>query len=478
MNSSIRRLGYVIVAMFAVLLAFTSRWTIFDKASLNANANNKRRILEGEYFHRGDIATAHGTVIARSVRGAGGAYHRVYPYGSLFANAIGYSASSIGQAGMEAAWEPQLAAAESGTIASLFNRLSGQAPNQGDEVVTTLDPTAQHAAVEGLAGHAGAVVAIEPATGAIRALASSPSFDPNRLTSSAYRAQLNSATDAPLFNRATQASYAPGSTFKVVTAIAAIDSGLASPASVFSGRSPIEDEGRPLSNFSNEQFGDISLTTALTFSVNTVWAQVAKLVGKDRFAHYMAALGFGRKQTVGLPADAVRASGEYANGAAIPPTSDLVDVSRMGIGQDRLEVTPLQMAMVASAVANGGKLMSPRLVREIMEPDGRVARRFAPAVYSHAFSSHTADEVAAMMSKVVQEGTGTAAALSGVEVAGKTGTAETSRPGLNQAWFIGFSPIKSPRIAVAAVVEDSPGEGGTVAAPIVKRVMEAVLRGR
>ena len=256
-------------------------------------------------------------------------------------------------------------------LQTILNQLQGKKP-QGDEVVTTLDPSAQKVAISALAGHKGAVVALEPRSGAVTVMASTPGFNPNALRSSSAAAALARDTQGkPLVNRATQFGYAPGSTFKVVTATAAIDSGDYSPSSTLSGRDNVVISGVPLENDDNESFGAITLTEALTKSVNTVWAQVAEKVGKRTMARYMDRFGFDRKPELDYPEDQMSASGPYVGSRLIRPTSPLVDVGRMGIGQDKLEVVPLQMAEVAAAVANRGRLMVPHLTDRIVDPEGR-----------------------------------------------------------------------------------------------------------
>jgi penicillin-binding protein A len=192
---------------------------------------------------------------------------------------------------------------------------------------------------------------------------------------------------------------------------------------------------------------------------------------------YMDRLGFDAQPPIDLPSDERRASGEFRNGSLLPPTSRLVDVGRMAIGQDKLNVTPLQMAMVASSVANGGRLMKPHLVDRVVDRDGRTVDRVQPQQQSRVMSASSAQKVNQMMQNVVREGSGTAAALQGIDVAGKTGTAEVDRPcGPNQLWFIAFAPAKNPKVAVAATVECGQGTGGTVAAPIAKAVMQELLK--
>jgi len=478
-NRPIMALYGVLVLLFALLVVFTSRWTILQASALNHNPLNHRQLLESLRTPRGSITAADGTVLARSRPVGTGdlrTYTRVYPpAASPFAHVLGYSFVRTGQAGLEHAYNDDLTG-KANDVKTLLDQLTGK-QQTGDDVLTTLDPKAQKAALDGLAGRKGPVVALDPRTGAIKAMASYPGYDPSALRSASTKRALDTDTSSPLFNRATQSAYAPGSTFKVVTAIAALESGKFTPGSTLNGKSPITISGVPLANFNGEQFGVIDLTTALTHSVNTVWAQVAVALGKPRLAATMEKLGFDHDPPLDYPASQMRPSGEYKDGRLLSPLSRFVDVGRMGIGQDKLQVTPMQMAMVASAVANGGVLMQPHIASRILDRDGRTVRRIAPQVESHVMSASTARQVGQMMANVVREGTGTAAALQGVDVAGKTGTAEVgSCPTGSQLSFIGFAPVNRPRVAVAVTVECAPGQGGTVAAPIAKQVMEALLR--
>jgi peptidoglycan glycosyltransferase len=303
-------------------------------------------------------------------------------------------------------------------------------------------------------------------------MVSVPGYDPNSIPD--RFSDLRRAPRSPLLNRTVQSGYPPGSTFKVVTATAAIDSGRFTPQSFVDGKSPKEIDGVPLTNFGGTSFGQITLTDALTNSVNTVWATVAERVGKRTMYDYMRRYGFNRKPLLDLPRDEMRASGVYDRNGDLLNVSDAVDIGRVAIGQERLQVTPLQMALVPAAIANGGSLMRPHLVRDVRDRDGRVVRREKPSEQSEVMKPGTASALAQMMSKVVEEGTGTAAALEGIDVAGKTGTAEVGT--VNQAWFIAFAPVERPRVAIAVTVERTAGQGGTVAAPIAKQVMQELLR--
>jgi len=479
MNRPIAQLFGLVIVLFLLLIGFTSRWTVFQAQSLRDNAFNARGVLEQQLIPRGAIRAADGTVLARSTRGRGGTYTRTYPTGDLFSLPIGYSYTALGRVALESSRNSELTGrANVSQLNSVIDQLTGH-KQVGDDVYTTLDPKAQRIAVAQLAGRKGSVVALDPRTGAIKVMASFPSYDPTALRRGQAALAALVQSGQSLQNRATQAAYLPGSTFKVVTAIAAIDSGRYTPDSMLSGASPITISGVPLANDAGEQFGVISLTQALTNSVNTVFAPVAVAVGKSTMAKYMDRLGFDAPPPIDLPTGSRRASGEYANGRLLAPTSDRVDVGRMGIGQDKLEVTPLQMAMVAAAVANHGVLMTPHLTDRAVDKDGRSVETVKPAAFSDVMSPQTATEVGAMMSHVVNDGgTGTAAALPGIEVAGKTGTAQLGAgTSVNQLSFIAFAPLQNPRVAIAVTVERAAGFGGTVAAPIAKAVLQSLLAG-
>jgi peptidoglycan glycosyltransferase len=468
MKSPIIRLFGLFMLLFAVLIGWTSRWTVLDASSLNNNVLNKRPLIDELRIQRGRILAADGTVLARSIPQRGGIWGRMYPTGSLFSQPVGFSIAAQGRAaGLERSRGDALRGLQTG-LSSIFGQLSSH--RVGDDVYTTLDPKAQQVAKQALGGQAGSVVALDPRTGAIKAMYANPGYDDNH-------------PDAPggsQFDLSTQSASPPGSTFKVVTATAAIDSGKYSPSSVVDGKSPVTISGVPLNNDNNQNFGPIDLTTALTFSVNTVWAQVAEQLGRGTMTDYMKRFGFYSKPPVDLPPTELNTSRPYSfKGRALPPGSPNEDIGRIAIGQGGLLVTPLQMAMVAAAVANGGKLMVPHLTDRIVDADGRTVQTIHPSVMSQVMKLSTAQAVGQMMRKVVDEGTGTPAQLgSGIVFAGKTGTASVGVTGSNltQPWFIGFAPLQNPRVAIAVTVERSQGGfGGTVAAPIAKAVVQTLL---
>jgi len=475
-NRPILRLYGLVVVLFALLVGFTSRWTVFEASSLRDNPLNARPLLEQERIARGPILAANGATLARSVRSREGTYERTYPQGEALAQAIGYSYTDLGSSGLERYRNSALSGQTGTNLQTILDQLQGTKP-QGEKVITTLDPRAQRVANAALAGHRGAVVALDPRTGAVTVMASSPSFDPNALRSPARAERLKTDAAGPLVNRATEFGYAPGSSFKIVTATAAIDTGAYTPESLVSGRNDVLVSGLALANDNDESFGEITLTQALVHSVNTVYAQVAVKLGKGTLARYMERFGFDRKPQLDYPVEEMSTSGEYLQGRVLAPTSRFVDVGRMGIGQDKLEVTPLQMAEVAAAVANGGRLMVPHLTSRIVDSEGRTVLQVAPRVQSVVMKPATAAAVTSMMEAVVNEGTGVAAQIPGIHVAGKTGTAQTQiGNALNNVWFIAFAPVSNPRVAVAVTLQNEPGQGATFAAPVAREVMERLLK--
>ncbi|MBN1530187.1 MAG: penicillin-binding protein 2 [Thermoleophilaceae bacterium] len=418
-------------------------------------------------------------MLARSVprgRGEERIYTRVYPERGLFAHPVGYSFLLNGQRAIERYRNDELTGEED-EFQSILTGLEDRT-RKGFDVVTNLDVQAQQTALAALQGRKGAVVAIEPSTGKVRVMASVPDYDPNLIPDEIGR--LNSDPDKPVLNRTTQEAYPPGSTFKVVTATAAIDTGAVTPETVIDGSSPLEVSGVPLENFGGTDFGPITVTDGLTNSVNTVFAQLGEKVGRSTLVEYMKRYGFFEDPKLDLPEDEMIASGvRRADGDLV---EDGFDVGRVAIGQGGAEgeirATPLQMAEVAATIANGGRLMKPRLTDRVLRDDGRVKERITPDLQAEVMKESTAKALTEMMGRVVEEGTGTQAALAGIQVAGKSGTAEVgANREFTQPWFIAFAPIDDPRMAVAVTLERTQGQGGTVAAPIARQVLESLLSG-
>ena len=478
MNRQIVQLFGLFALLFALLVVFTSRWTVFEAQSLEDHEANRRPLIEEQKIPRGIIYARDGRTELAVNRGQGRGedriYTRFYPEGELFAHPLGYSFIRNGQRSLERSRNDDLAGREN-EFESLFAGLEGR-DREGLDVVTNLDVGGTQAAIAGLAGRRGAVVALDPRTGKVRVMVAFPTYDPNLVTSDFGRIQRENL----LLNRSTEERYPPGSTFKVVTATAALDSGKVTPTSVIDGSSPKEISGTPLANAGGQSFGPVSLTDALTNSVNTVFAQLGEEVGANTLVDYMRRFGFYDLPELDYPDDQMEPSGVINKDGRF--VAEDFDVGRVAIGQGGEEgqilTTPLQMALVAAAVANDGKLMRPRLTDSVVRKDGRVKERVQPDLQSQVMKPETAEQLTAMMSRVVEEGTGTAAALSGVPVAGKTGTAEVGADlQFTQPWFIAFAPVDDPRIAIAVTIEQQPpgSAGGTVAAPIAKSVLEALL---
>lgn len=482
MNRQIVKLFGLFVVLFAVLIGFTSYWAVFDAEALRQKDANKRPLLEQQQIKRGRILAADGTVLARSVpKGRGDAlrYVRRYPEGSLFGHPIGYSFVREGDSEFEQFHNDELIG-ENSELSSIIDELRGE-QQEGNDVVTNIDPEAQRVALAGLEAQGfGAVVAIEPSSGRVRVLASNPGYDPNRIPFDLTQLNLNTL-ETPLLNRGTQGLRPPGSTFKVVTAAAGLDSGTITPETLIDAPGTIDVQGQPLANDFDQDYGEIALDEALTNSVNTWFAQLGEDLGAETMFEYMDRFGFGSTPAIDLPDDQVYRSGVFDGDRLLGP-ADPVDVARIAFGQERLIVTPLQMAQVAAAVANGGSLMRPQIWSRVVDPDGRVVDELDPSQYSRPIDEGSAAELTTAMEGVVREGTGTNAAIPGIAVAGKTGTAETpfnescgGGSEENQAWFIGFAPADDPEIAIAATIECTEAFGGDVAAPIFREVAESLL---
>jgi peptidoglycan glycosyltransferase len=469
MNDQIVKLFAFILVLFGLLVFFTSKWTVFDASALNDNSLNHLTAIRDAKIKRGRILADNGEVLAKSIPAGGGEWKRTYPQGSLFAQTVGYWRGSGDDAGLESYYAGPLNG-RTESISSVLGPLSSSL-KVGDTLHTTLDPKAQLTARSELAGRVGAVIALQPQTGAVLAMYANPTFNPNSTKCTA---------GCSYFNRATQAAYPPGSTFKVVTAGAAINSGKYSPTSEVDGSSPATISGVPLSNDQGDPaFGQVSLTYALTQSINTAWARVGVSLGTNTMTDYMKRFGFYSDPPIDLPKAELRASDVLSPaGVAYPAGSQDEDIGRISIGQGGLAVAPLQMAMVASTIADGGDLMRPHLASRFVNSDGQTVKTIRPSLYHRVMSSKSASEINQMMRTVVDEGTGEAAQLGGISFAGKTGTASVGTAGEDRTdpWFIGFAPANDPKVAVAVVLENTPDEyGGQVAGPIASAVVKTLL---
>ena len=478
MNAPLRRVAISVLVLFTLLIVNVNVIQVVRSDELRSDGRNTRVLVEEYDSERGSIV-AGGTEIANSVPTDDAlTYLRQYANGPVFAPVTGYYSLVYGNAQMERAADDVL----SGEDARLFTRrladlFTGRDPSGGD-VVLTLDPAVQEAAMAGLKGVTGAVVALDPSTGAVLGMASTPTYDPNQLSSHdpaairAYADQLGSQQIDPRLNRAINARYSPGSIFKVVVSAAALSSGQYTPDTVIPAPQELVLPGTrtALENFGGsacDPSGRQSLIDALTISCNTAFAQLGIDLGEDRVRKMAEAFGIDDKgMKIPLTVDG-STIGEIQNDAELGVSS---------IGQQDVQLTPLQAAMIASAVADDGTLMRPYLVDQVRAPDLSVIDQTDPEELSQPVSAEVAGQLTEMMTSVVENGSGRRARIPGVTVAGKTGTAENAGPDHN--WFIGFAPADDPQIAVAVFVANGGGTGGDVSAPIARDVMQAYLDGQ
>jgi len=496
MNRQISRVAMVALVLLAALVVATTYWQTWASGGLAAREDNEIQVVAQLEIKRGLILASDGkTVLAADVkRKVGGQtlYYRTYPTHGFASQTIGYSTQSFARAGVEREENSYLTASDeniSTILDTLGDRLRG-ATITGNNLVLNLRAKAQELAQSLLAGKCGAAVALNPKTGAVYVMASSPTFNPNLIESSAGYAKIQKtkaacSPAAPLLNRATQGLYPPGSTFKTITAAAALDDGVYTPTSGFYDPGYCTEYGKEISNALNpdqngpEAYGNVDLTEAYAHSINAVFCQIGMKLGAARILDEAKKFGFYSVPPLETPSDARSASGLY-NGSNLfdPKHADTeVDPGRLAFGQERMLVTPLQMALVAATIANGGKTPVPHLVKEVEKPGGGVILKVHPHTWKRATKPQTAAEITTMMIDVVQSGTGMEAQIPGVEVAGKTGTAEIcNNCHTYDAWFIFFAPANDPVVAGAVLVEHQlNGFGGAVADPIARQIMQAIL---
>jgi penicillin-binding protein A len=477
-NAPLRRVAISVLVLFTLLIINVNYIQVVRSDELRTNGSNTR-VLAAEYDRERGAIIVDGEPVALSVATDGRlTYLRNYPQGPLYAAVTGYHSIIFNNAGIERA-ENDILSGQDPRLAfrRLADMFTGRDPAGGD-VVLTLDPAVQAAAMAGIEGVTGGVVALDPSTGAVLGMASTPTYDPTLLSSHDpaairdYAAQLDAADPDPRSNQATREIYPPGSIFKVIVSAAALQEGY-TPETVI----PAPDEltlpnsTRTLENFGGSRCsssGEQSLIDALTISCNTAFAQLGMDLGEDKIRETAEAFGMDDEDfTVPLPVEGSTV-GEIEDDAALAQTS---------IGQRDVRVTTLQAAMIAAAVANDGSLMTPYLVDQVRAPDLSVIDETSPEELSEPVSAEIADQLTEMMLSVVENGSGRSAQIDGVEVAGKTGTAETpDAPDHN--WFIGFAPADDPTIAVAVFVKNGGGTGGDVSAPIARDVLQAYLDGQ
>jgi peptidoglycan glycosyltransferase len=474
-NAPLRRVAISVLVLFTLLIVNVNYIQVVRSDELRTNQSNTRQLVEEYDRERGSIVVAGNEVALSKKTDDRLTYLRQYPGAGLYAPVTGYYSLTYGKTGIEAAENDLL----SGTDPRLvFRRIAdlftGRDP-AGGNVELTLDPAVQKAAMDGLKGVTGAVVALNPTTGAILGLASTPTFDPNQLSShdpKAIRAYKEQLTGDQTTNQAIDQRYSPGSVFKVVVSAAALASGKYTPQTPIPAPDKLTLPGTKttLENFNGESCNggaDQPLIDALTISCNTAFAQLGIDLGEQKIRDTAKAFGID-EQGFKMPLKVVPSKlGDIANDAELGVSS---------IGQQDVQLTPMQAAMIAAAVANKGKLMKPYLVSQVQAPDLTVIDKTDPEEMSQAVSPEVAGQLTEMMTSVVNNGTGKRARIDGVQVAGKTGTAENA--GQDHSWFVGFAPADNPKIAVAVFVRNGGKTGGDISAPVAKTVIQAYLNGR
>ncbi len=486
MNKPIRTMAIFCMLLFAALLLNSTYLQYVDAGSLNSRPDNKR-VRDAEFSRKRGAIVAGNTSVAESVKSDDPyAYQRVYKQSRKYAQVTGYYSYIYGRSAVESSQNQILSGSDPRLFVNRVVDMLGNSQPKGGSVSLTIDPKAQTAAYDGLKALGknveGSVVALDPSTGKVLAMVSSPTYDPNRLASHDFSSvqksweELNSTKNRPLLNRGIQEVYPPGSTFKLVTAAAALASGQYTPDTKVKGGATLDlpQTSTDLVNENGSTCGGdrITLTQALEVSCNVSFGDIGLRLGDDALREQAEKFGFDQTYLNDL-------NGQVKS--RFPRNPDEPQTALSAIGQFDVAATPLQMAMVAAGIANGGTVMRPYVVDEVQAPDlSRLDKTIPEAFRSNAVSSSVARDLTQMMIEVVDRGTGTTAQIPGVKVAGKTGTAQSSPERPPYAWFVSFAPADDPKVAVAVLVEDAGVErnaisGSGLAAPIAKKVMEAVI---
>jgi len=484
-NRQIRRFGFVMILLFVAMFAQLNYLQVVRADHYANHAGNSRNAVRDFGELRGSIKTSDGRVIAESYlnpkAGSNYTYLRRYPGGSLYGHLTGYFSFTFGSTGLERQYNAELAGRKTAfTTKRLADMLRSKTVTS--DVTLTVNDELQRFAARQLRKRKGSIVVLDPRTGAIRAMVSYPGFDPAVFSGTDFAAvqaaydRMNADTDEPLLARTYRQRFPPGSTFKVITAATGIETQVAGPDTVYPllRELPLRLSTRPLRNFGGSECGG-TLAAAFRVSCNTSFAQLGLDLKPERLVKGAEGFGFNKRP----PLDVSPGAAE----SFFPPVDFFVrndpQVAQSAIGQGSVTATPLEMAMVAGAIANGGKIMQPHLMKEIKDSDGARVEGEPGGVWMTAVSGETAETVKTMMIDAVQRGTGTRAAIAGIPVAAKTGTAQTGR-NTAHAWTIGFAPADNPRFAIAVIIEDQPdtGEstGGRTAAPIVREVLTKALQ--
>jgi peptidoglycan glycosyltransferase len=458
----LRRLFLVFCLLFVALLVQLTYVQVVDAPKLKVKPTNTRALQEEMLVDRGVILSADDVPLAINNQ-EGRYFYREYPLGSLTSPWLGYNSLQYGRAGIERVYNEDLSG-QSGIlgVASYWDRITGKA-HRGAALRLTVSVAVQQAAAEALGDRKGAVVALDPRTGAVLAMVSYPRYDPNHIDEN-WKA-LNADPGTPLLNRATQGLYPPGSVFKTIVAAAALQTGAVTPKTAFDDTGSFLAGGYEVQNYDEKVYGAHDFTDAFASSINTTFAKIGVDLGADTLAGFAGDFGFGQDLPWPLAASASRFPD--------PGEMDVAHVAQAAFGQGEVLATPMQMALAAAAVANGGRIMKPYIVGQVIGYPVDQPQETKPEVWLTPISAETAATLRDLMVEVVKRGTGTGAALNSVQVAGKTGTAEVA-DAESHAWFAGFAPAADPQVVVVVLVENA-GTGGSVAAPIARQVIAAAL---
>ena len=484
MNRQIRRVAVVMLVLFLLMFSAPLYWQVVASDRLANDPRNARKLYKEYSLERGKMVLADGQPVAVSVATPDRLkFQRRYPSGQRYGMVTGFYSLVFGSSLAENEFNTYLVGKAPEQFAQNLVDLFTARSSPGGTLVLTLDPIAQETAERQLGGRKGAVVALEPKTGAVLAMTTFPRYDPNPLSSHDTAGirrtwnQLLKDPRQPLLNRATDALYPPGSTFKVVTAAAALENGVSPDQQLPSPPEyDVPQTQADIRNFGGSTCsatGTLTLPEALKISCNTTFAALGNKLGPDKLSAEAEKFGFNAKSPYQLRSAT----------SSIPTKMDAPSTAQSAIGQRDVRVTPLQMATVAATIANGGERMAPRVVDRVISDEGKTVKTFGADSLGQVIPENVAQQVKQMMTGVVQDGTGQSAQIPGVEVSGKTGTAQTAEGADPHAWFIGFAQQGERSIAVAVVVENggdlgSEATGGKVAAPIAKEVIEAYLGAR
>ena len=497
MNKQLRHVSVAALILLAVLVVSTTYWQTWAVGDLAARQDNSIKLIERQTIDRGKILAADGTVLANnrvSHKHGLTTFTRHYPQNDLAPQVIGYATNAGTTTGLEQVLDDYLTGSNTNltnTFKQELNRLGGQTVH-GNNVYLTLRPDIQRLAQDQLAGRCGAVVVLDTHTGAVVAMASSPTYNANLMVqptgyNKVKKIQGTCGDASALQNNATAGLYPPGSTFKMVTAAAALDSSAYTPNSSFYDPGYCTEYGKRVSNAGNpdqngpEAFGNVSLAQGFEHSINSVFCNVGKHIGGLKILDYAKRYGFYSLPPLDTPPDGSAASGLYKfdkHGRHLwtPTSNDQIDSGRLAFGQFNMLATPLQMALVGATIANRGVTPKPYLVQKVVAPDGSTVTKTAPQTLARAIKPETAAQLNQMMQLVVQGGTAAGIFPSSLKVAGKTGTAELGLGNVYDAWFVCFAPADNPRYVVAVVVEKQPnGFGASVSAPIARAILEKLL---